>query len=81
MDEKEIEIGGCLTVPSDVTKDDVIDAFIQWVESKGWYFGGGFRELSPEESGYIDSNFGKGREHNAERTYGYTETVSHSQNR
>ena len=66
MDEKEIEIGGCLTVPSDVTKDDVIDAFIQWAESKGWYFGGGFRELSLEESGYTDSNFGKGREYNAE---------------
>ena len=52
MDEKEIEISGCLTVPSDVTKDEVIDAFIDWAESKGWLFGGGFRELSPEESGY-----------------------------
>ena len=52
MDEKEIEIGGYLIVPADVSEDEVLDAFIQWEESKGWYFGGGFRELSPEESGY-----------------------------
>ena len=66
MDEKEIEIGGCLIVPSDVTKDEVIDAFIQWVESKGWYFGGGFLELSPKVSDSADPNFGKGREYDAE---------------
>lgn len=66
MDEKEIEIGGCITVPKEISADAVIDAFMHWVESNGWYFGGGFRELSPEESGYADPNFGKGREHNAE---------------
>ena len=66
MDEKEIEIGGCITVPKEIEADTVIDAFIHWVESNGWFFGGGFRELSLEESGYADSNFGKGREHNAE---------------
>ena len=66
MDEKEIEIGGCITVPNEISADAVIDAFLHWVESNGWYFGGGFRELSPEESGYADPNFGKGREHNAE---------------
>ena len=66
MDEKEIEIGGCITVPKEIEADTVIDAFIHWVESNGWFFGGGFRELPPEESGYADLNFGKGREHNAE---------------
>lgn len=45
MEEKEIEIGGCITVPGDITKDAVIDAFIDWVESNGWRFGGGFREI------------------------------------
>ena len=45
MDEKEIEIGGCITVPKDISADAVIDAFIHWVESNGWYFGGGFREI------------------------------------
>ena len=52
MDEKEIEIGGCITVPKEISKDTVIDAFIDWVEANGWSFGGGFWELSPEESGY-----------------------------
>ena len=52
MDEKEIEIGGCITVPADITIDQLEDAFIQWIEANGWYFGGGFRELSTEESGY-----------------------------
>lgn len=45
MDEKEIEILGCINVPVDVDKDTVIDAFLDWVESKGWSFGGGFREI------------------------------------
>ena len=45
MDEKEIEIGGCITVPKDISADAVIDAFIDWVESNGWYFGGGFKEI------------------------------------
>lgn len=45
MEEKEIEIGGCIIVPKDVSKDAVINAFIKWVESNGWSFGGGFREM------------------------------------
>ena len=42
---KEIEIMGCIEIPSDTTKDEVIDAFVDFVESKGWYFGGGFQEI------------------------------------
>ena len=57
MDEKEIEIGGCITVPKEISKDAVIDAFINWVEANGWSFGGGFRELSPEESGYTKDKY------------------------
>ena len=53
MDEKEIEIGGCILVPRNVSKDEVIDQFIEWVESKGWYFGGGFRELTYNEKGEL----------------------------
>ena len=53
MDEKEIEIGGCILVPRNVSKDEVIDQFIEWVESKGWYFGGGFRELQYDEKGEL----------------------------
>ena len=53
MDEKEIEIGGCITVPKDISADAVIDAFIDWVESNGWYFGGGFREIG--DGYYVDA--------------------------
>jgi hypothetical protein len=53
MDEKEIEIGGCITVPKDISADAVIDAFIHWVESNGWYFGGGFREIV--DGYYVDA--------------------------
>ena len=54
MDEKEIEIGGCIIVPRDIPKDEVIDAFIDWVESKGWFFGGGFKEIV--DGYYVDHN-------------------------
>lgn len=42
---KEIEIGGCVEVPPELTIDEFTDAFIAFIESKGWYFGGGFREI------------------------------------
>ena len=43
---KEIEIGGCIEVPDEITSDEVMDAFIYFIESKGWYFGGGCHELT-----------------------------------
>jgi hypothetical protein len=42
---KEIEINGCVEIPPEMTMDEVCDAFIEFVESKGWYFGGGFSEI------------------------------------
>lgn len=42
---KEIEINGCIEIPPEMTMDEFCDAFIEWVESKGWLFGGGFREI------------------------------------
>ena len=45
MMTKEIEIGGCVEVPSDLTIDEFTDIFIAFIESRGWYFGGGFREI------------------------------------
>ncbi len=47
---KEIEINGCIEVPNEITMDEVIDAFIGFVESKGWHFGGGFREINDENT-------------------------------
>ena len=43
---KEIEISGCIEVPDEITVDEVTDSFIDFIESKGWYFGGGFQEIT-----------------------------------
>ncbi len=56
--EHLIEIRGCIDIPEDVDKDTVIDGFIEWVESNGWYFGGGFREIIDEY--YIKDDGTKG---------------------
>ncbi len=42
---KIIEIDGCVEVPNEVTVDDFLDLFIEFVESHDWYFGGGVQEL------------------------------------
>ena len=42
---KEIEINGCIEIPPEMTLDEFTDTFIEWIESKGWFFGGGFREI------------------------------------
>ena len=42
---KEMEITGCIEIPPEMTLDEFTDTFIEWIESKGWYFGGGFREI------------------------------------
>lgn len=42
---KEIEINGCIEIPPEMTSGEFTDTFIEWIESKGWYFGGGFREI------------------------------------
>jgi len=42
---KEIEINGCVEIPNEITVDEFSDAFIEWIESKGWWFGGGFNEI------------------------------------
>lgn len=45
---KEFEICGCIETPADVDVDRISEEFIRWIESKGWFFGGGFRELKDE---------------------------------
>ena len=42
---KEIEINGCIEIPPEMPVDEFTDAFIELIESRGWYFGGGFREI------------------------------------
>lgn len=42
---KEFEINGCIEVPSEVTEDDFLKKFIDFVESNNWVFGGGIKEI------------------------------------
>jgi hypothetical protein len=42
---KEIEINGCVEIPAEMTVDEFLDDFIEFLESKGCYFGGGFQEI------------------------------------
>ena len=46
---KEIEISGCIEIPDEITVDEVTDAFIDFIESKGWYFGGGLQEITDKD--------------------------------
>ena len=56
---KEIEINGCIEIPPEMTLDEFENEFIKWVESKGWFFGGGFREIA--DGYYILPNGSKGK--------------------
>ena len=42
---KEIEINGCISVPENCTEDEVLDKFINFIESNHWYFGGGVKGI------------------------------------
>lgn len=45
---KEIEIQGCVEIPEEMTVDEFINEFIDFIESKNCYFGGGFNEVVDE---------------------------------
>ena len=50
----EIEIDGCLNVPTTVSLNDVVDEFLAFIENRGWYFGGGFNEFKDDHYESID---------------------------
>lgn len=56
---KEIEILGCIEVSSETTQDEVYDKFIDFIESNGWLFGGGF--ITIEDGYYINDDGTKGK--------------------
>lgn len=56
---KEIEINGCVEIPTDMTIDEFTDDFIKFIESKGWYFGGGFTEII--DGYYVNPDGSKGK--------------------
>ena len=56
---KEFEINGCIEVQAEITEDEFSNAFIQFVESKGWSFGGGINEI--QDGYYILPDGSKGK--------------------
>ena len=56
---KEIEINGCVEIAPEMTMDEFESAFIEFIESKGWYFSGGFREII--DGFYINTDGTKGK--------------------
>lgn len=37
---REFEINGCIEVPMELSEDEFLDKFIDFVEASNWYFGG-----------------------------------------
>ncbi len=56
---KEIEINGCIEIPYEMTMDEFETEFIEFLESKGWFFGGGFKEIT--NGYYINPDGTKGK--------------------
>jgi len=48
-DFRLIEINGVAEIPPSVSLDQFSDMFIQFIESHGWYFGGGYKDITEEE--------------------------------
>ena len=56
---KELEINGCIEVQAEITEDEFSNAFIQFVESRGWSFGGGINEIQDGYYTLPDGSKGK----------------------
>ena len=56
---KAIEIQGCITIPKDVSMDEVIDKFIAFIEKNEWSFGGGYRTII--DGYYMNADGTKGK--------------------
>ena len=56
---KEIEINGCIEIPPEMTADEFAHSFIEFIELKGWVFGGSFREIV--DGYYINSDGTRGK--------------------
>lgn len=56
---KEMEVIGCIEIPPEMTMDEFVDEFVEMMESKGWYFGGGFKEII--DGYYINPDGTKGK--------------------
>ena len=46
---KIYELDGYVTVPDNTDFGEFTDAFIDFIESKGWTYGGGMRKVNEED--------------------------------
>lgn len=46
---KNYELDGYVTVPDNTDFDEFTDAFIDFIESKGWTYFGGMRDVNEED--------------------------------
>ena len=46
-----IEINGVAEIHPAVSHDQFTDMFIRFIESHGWFFGGGYRDITGSENG------------------------------
>ena len=56
---KEFEINGCVEVPEQMTEDEFYNKFIMFIESNGWFFGGGIREIN--DGFYLNPDGSRGK--------------------
>ncbi|MEA4987704.1 MAG: hypothetical protein VB095_06565 [Anaerovorax sp.] len=42
---KEFEFEGCVEVPAELSEDEFMDKFIEFIEVNGWSFGGGINTI------------------------------------
>lgn len=52
---KEIVLNGYVEIPDDVSEEDFCDAFIDFVENHGWYYGGGIYKCDEKRDGNVKS--------------------------
>lgn len=55
---EEIELNGCIEVPVGTPLKEFEDAFLVFLESRGWYFGGGWRVLMDGHYINVDNTIG-----------------------
>ncbi|WP_455194586.1 hypothetical protein [Eubacterium ramulus] len=52
---KEIVLNGCVEIPDDMSEEAFCDAFIEFVENHGWYYGGGIYKYDEKRDGNVKS--------------------------